>query len=95
MSECKHEKFEVGANVNRIEDLKRFQLEINVKCQDCKTPFRFLGLPNGIDFTGAARSPDGTEGRFAILPKDMPIPGNDDQPAGFRIVYKKGKNTER
>ena len=84
---CGHFHFELTGNVNRIEDAGRFTVEVHVTCKDCGTPFRFLGLPIGLDMNGAAISPDGTEGRFAIHPVNVEVPGMpDDQPAGFRVL---------
>ncbi len=66
---CKHEHFDAMVMVNRLEDTGQFNADVRIKCEQCGIPFRFLGLPYGVDLTGAAVSPDGTEGRFAIAPK--------------------------
>ena len=64
-----HQSFEADVTVNRLEDTGRFQADVRVRCVQCNTPFRFIGLPAGLDLNGAAVSVDGTEGRFAIAPK--------------------------
>jgi len=89
---CKHEQFFVNASVARLEDIGRFSVDIKIHCEQCGKPMRFVGLPIGLDLNGAACSPDGTEGRFAIHPAGDPVPGiPDDLPAGFRVLSR-GKN---
>jgi hypothetical protein len=66
---CKHADFCADVTVNRLEDTGRFQADVRIKCAQCGLPFRFIGLPAGIDLNGAAVSVDGSEGRFAIAPK--------------------------
>lgn len=71
---CEHEDFEVDAKVIRLSDSGRFTMDVRVKCTQCEHPFRFLGLPMGVDLNGATTSADGTEGRFSIHPKGVPVP---------------------
>lgn len=87
---CQHEAFFVNAMVNRIDNgPMRFNADISISCEQCGKKFRFLGLPMGLDMFGAAVSPDGTEGRFAIHPVGVVVPGmRDDEPAGFRVLNK-------
>lgn len=66
---CTHPGFDAIVTVNRLGDAGRFQADVRVQCGACGTPFRFIGLPAGVDLNGAAVSVDGTEGRFAIAPK--------------------------
>lgn len=80
---CDHPGFDVDAKIARMSDTGQFQADIKIVCHECGTPMRFLGLPMGLDMNGAAVSPDGTEGRFAILPVGEPMP---DGPAGFRLL---------
>ena len=63
---CKHEQFSAQVDVNRLEDSGRFSAEVRIKCAQCGAPFRFLGLPAGLDLNGASVSADGTEARLAI-----------------------------
>lgn len=72
-AECDHRQFDATVTVNRLEDTGRFNADIRIKCVVCGTPFRFIGLPAGVDQNGAAVSIDGTEGRFAIAPKGQVI----------------------
>ena len=69
MSTCAHHNFDCFVNVARIEDVGRFMADVTVRCADCGTPFRFIGLPTGLDLDGACASVDGTEARLAIAPK--------------------------
>jgi len=83
---CKHETFEARVAVNRLEDSGRFAADITIKCTQCGVPFRFLGLPAGVDLDGAAVSTDGTEGRFAIGPPDQVANFLDGNcPVGFTV----------
>lgn len=63
---CKHEEFDACVDVNRLEDSGRFCADIRIKCRQCSEPFRFLGLPAGLDLNGASVSVDGTEAHLAI-----------------------------
>lgn len=69
VASCQHMNFDADVTVNRIEDTGRFNADVKIVCADCKVPFRFIGLPTGLDMNGAAVSVDGCEGRFAIAPK--------------------------
>ena len=83
---CKHEKFVAQVNVNRLEDSGRFCADVTVKCTQCNTPFRFLGLPCGLDLNGAAVSPCGTEARLAIgTPETVANIMDGDCPVGFTV----------
>lgn len=68
MSECEHKEFEARVEVNRLEDVKRFVADVSIICRDCRTPFRFVGLPVGISIGGASVSIDATEARLTIAP---------------------------
>lgn len=82
---CKHEDFEANVAVNRIEDTGRFMADVRIECTQCKTAFRFIGLPIGLDMNGAAVSADGTEGRFAIAPKGEVLTIVDGAPSGYTV----------
>lgn len=83
--ECKHEDFGVEANITRPEDTGQFQMDVRVKCVQCGLPFRFIGLPAGVDLNGAATSVDATEGRFAIAPKGQVISVLEGGVHGFSV----------
>jgi hypothetical protein len=80
---CEHENFDCMVTVNRLQEkedgpVKSFCADITIKCMDCGVPFRFIGLPCGLDLNGASVSVDGTEARMAIAPKNQvmtPIDG--------------------
>lgn len=83
---CQHENFDANVRVNRLLDSGRFSADIKIKCRECGEPFRFLGLPTGLDLNGAAVSADGTEARMAIGTKETVaniIDGNC--PVGFTV----------
>lgn len=63
---CEHHNFSAQVNVNRLEESGRFNADVRIQCAECGEPFRFLGLPAGIDLNGAAVSVCGTEARLAI-----------------------------
>ena len=86
-SECPHEIFEASVNVNRLEDVGRFCADITVHCTQCQTPFRFIGLPIGLDLNGASVSVDGTEAHMAIAPKGEVLTPLDG-PTGFTVRRK-------
>lgn len=86
MKSCKHENFLADVQVNRIENVGKFQADVRIKCVDCGVPFRFIGLPCGLDMNGAAVSVDGCEGRFAVAPKGEVIAATDkDGIGGFSV----------
>lgn len=82
MAKCKHEIFDCSVNVARFEDIGRFSADVRIVCQQCNTPFRFIGLPAGVDLNGAAVSIDGTEARLAIAPKGEVVTPLDDTKCG-------------
>lgn len=87
MIHCEHENFVGNIVVNRLTDTGRFQADIAIHCKDCGTPFRFLGLPVGLDLNGAAVSPDGTEARLAILPQGAVVNDAYKGPMGFAVKH--------
>lgn len=68
MSECEHQDFRANVTVNRIEDSGLFNADIRVDCANCGEPFKFVGLPMGVNLHGATVSPDLVEARMAIAP---------------------------
>lgn len=90
--DCQHENFDAEVNVARIQKsdadptIHRWQADITIKCHECGLPFRFIGLPAGLDMNGAAVSVDGAEARLAIAPKGhvlTPLESTDVQ--GFTV----------
>ena len=74
-----------NVTVNRLEDISRFSADVKVKCEDCGLPFRFIGLPAGVDMNGAAVSADGTEARLAIAPSGEVVNAIEGGDAGFTV----------
>jgi hypothetical protein len=86
MSACKHEDFNASVKVFRLTDSGRFSADITIRCAQCDMPFRFLGLPAGVDLNGAAVSADGTEARLAIgTPETVANIIDGDCPVGFTV----------
>lgn len=83
---CEHREFDAFVEVNRIEDVGRFSADLRIRCRECGIPFRFIGLPAGVDLNGAAVSVDATEARLAIAPKDEVVPALEGgKPSGFSV----------
>lgn len=83
---CPHEDFHAEVRVDRLEDSGRFCADVRIRCVKCGEPFRFLGLPCGLDLNGATVSVDGTELRVAIGTEETVaniIDGNC--PVGFTV----------
>jgi hypothetical protein len=86
MGQCKHESFDCSVTVNRLEDIGRFTADVRIKCLQCGMPFRFIGLPAGVDLNGAAVSINGEEARMAIAPKgEVVTPLTDSTCQGFTV----------
>lgn len=90
--ECEHINFLANVEVNRLlksedsEKVRCYQADVTIKCADCGLPFRFIGLPAGLDLNGAATSLDATEARLAIAPKGQVVTIlDDDGPTGFSV----------
>lgn len=84
---CLHENFAAQVDVNRIAGkdgaVAGFQADVRIQCAVCGKPFQFLGLKPGLDYRGAAISPDGLEARLGIVPEgEQPSPM---ELLGFRI----------
>jgi hypothetical protein len=87
---CKHESFTASVQVHRITNaagdvVERFQANVTIACDQCQTPFRFIGLPAGLDMNGAAVSVDGSEARLCIAPKGEVLSAMEGGPQGFTV----------
>lgn len=82
---CQHTKFTASVTVNRLEDTGRFTADVRISCEECGLPFRFIGLPAGLDLNGASVSVDATEARLAIAPKGQVISVVEGGCHGFSI----------
>ena len=73
MPDCAHNVFDAQVSVIRLTDdggtVTGYQAEVRIHCEECGTPFEFLGLPPGCDTQGAAVSIDGQEALLAIAAK--------------------------
>jgi hypothetical protein len=84
--DCEHLNFKAKVIVNRLKDSKRFIADITINCDDCGEPFRFLGLPCGLDLDGCTVSVDGTELRTAIgTSKTVANILDNECPVGFTV----------
>lgn len=82
---CSHPDFRANVTVSRLQDSGRFSADVTIRCAACGVPFRFLGLPAGLDLNGAAVSVDGTEARLAIAPPGEVNSFMDGAPQGFSV----------
>lgn len=71
-SECAHENFHAMIKVARLEDSGKFCAEITIHCIDCNEPFRFLGVPAGLNFRAPTCSIDDLELFAPIEPQGTP-----------------------
>lgn len=76
---CEHQRFQIGGTVSRLTKdddgpVTGYSLDVTVRCDECKEPFHFIGLPHGMSLVGGAyASIDETELRIAIAPgRNMP-----------------------
>ena len=70
---CDHKDFKCYTTVNRLTEdeggpVKGYNVDININCADCGTPFEFIGLKAGYSPTGPRVSFDGVELRAPIAP---------------------------
>ena len=82
---CGHNQFNAEVLVCRLEDSKRFNAEVKITCVECGEKFRFLGLPVGLDLSGASVSADGTEARLAIGTEETVANIFDEGCTGFTV----------
>lgn len=90
MSECDHANFAAEVDVNRLPEkeggpIKRYCADVRIKCAECGLPFRFIGLPAGLDLNGAATSVDATEARLAVAPKGEVVSVMEGGVRGFSV----------
>lgn len=72
----------------------QFMADVTVKCADCDLPFRFLGLPAGVDLAGAAVSNNAEEARLALAPRGQVLSVLDGAPVGFSVKGEVGRGPE-
>jgi hypothetical protein len=72
--DCAHTKTHTTTTeINHFADSGGYMVEIGVKCGECGQPFRFLGLPLGLNLNGATISIDGLTARLAVAPANRSL----------------------
>lgn len=67
--DCTHDDFVAVVKVARILDVAKFVAEITVNCAHCGEPFRFVGVPAGLNYARPMCSIDGLELYAPIEPE--------------------------
>ena len=68
---CEHKNFGTDVSIFRLDGTDRFNAEIRITCNDCHEPFKFIGVPMGLNLSGPpTMSPDQIELRVSIAPLD-------------------------
>lgn len=86
---CEHRQFTAKVDVNRVSrteggDVAGFQADVRITCDDCKTPFVFLGVGRvGLSFEQPMTNIEGTELRIPIAPD--PDWTNGDPLSGYQL----------
>lgn len=81
---CKHGNLNAQVLVDHL-DSGQFQANVCIHCTLCGVPFRFIGLPCGVDLNGATTNPDATEARLSIAPEREVVPLIEGAPTKFSI----------
>lgn len=87
---CEHLDFAAEVIVNRITDgevgkVMWYMADVRMKCVRCGTPFRFIGLPAGMDYNSPCVSVDACEARMPIAPKGEVLSELEGGVVGFSI----------
>lgn len=97
MSQCKHENFTAEVDVNRITaeedaqgkpigDPHRWMADVRIRCLDCGTPMRFIGLPAGLDLNSPCVALNAEEARLPIAPRGHVLSELEGgRPSGFSV----------
>lgn len=84
---CAHERFSAEVKVARIGDgdsvIRNFVAEVSVRCDECGTPFHFVGPDAGFSFKRPTVNVGATTLHAPISPGVATIPG--------RIRYEVGE----
>lgn len=83
---CLHNNFHTQLCISKFEDTRGLMADIRLWCLDCMTPITFLGLPMGMNLSGATCSPDKREARIAITPEGVTPPVHNGA-TGFTARY--------
>lgn len=90
MTETKCElcrSIEVYNSIVYVPETEGYEIGLAVRCKDCGTEMRFLGLPIGRDNHGATTSPCGTTAYFAVKPVGEPIYMAEDFEGYKTFIY--------
>lgn len=92
---CEHARFTVIGTVNRLSDtdggpVTSYSLDVQVRCEDCSTPFKFIGLPLGLDLTGGATMSFSREEAHLVISPDGSAPTLHGV-KGFTITERSGR----
>lgn len=71
---CPHMNFQVEADVHRLTKTENgpvtgYMADLRIRCVDCGRRFQFIGLPAGMNMSGATVSIDALEAHLAICPQ--------------------------
>jgi hypothetical protein len=70
--DCQHEIFQIQGTVHRLTNdigqVNQYMADVRCFCEQCGTPFQFLGIPMGVSTHQATVSVDCTEIRLPIVP---------------------------
>lgn len=84
---CKHGQILTDVKFNFLEDTGKYCADVRISCSECGEKFRFIGLPVGVNLSGATVSVDGLEARLAVVPEskgELPL-GPPGEVSGFSI----------
>lgn len=74
LKNCPHAKFSANVKVNRLTNehgaVTDFFADVKVECSDCKMPFSFLGMQQGLNGNKPTTDISTTEARLPIVPAD-------------------------
>ena len=96
---CEHQNFSAEVDVNQMPEkeggpIKRYNADVRIKCAECGLPFRFIGLPAGVDLNGTATSIDATEARLAVAPKGEVFSVMEGGVSGFSVRKEEAETPE-
>lgn len=76
---CKHESFTAGVKVTRLQDQETgedagcFNADVSIRCNECGSLFRFVGVPEGLSPSVPTTNEDRTELHVPILPPSQAV----------------------
>ena len=70
---CQHEAFHGQFDIKRMADTGDILAEIQIRCTQCNTPFRFKGVPAGVHFEHPTVTITGEQLLAPIEPAVTPV----------------------